>query len=113
MRRSESETTELVSVAELFPAVGSVTPAGALIVAVLLSVPVALFAIVAVNVKVAVVLPARLTLALMLPEPLAEPQLAPGEAVHVHVALVKVAGSVSTTLASVIMLGPLFVAVIV
>lgn len=102
-----------VSVAELFPEVGSVVPAGTLTVAVLLNVPDASLAMVAFKVKVAVPPLSRLTVVLMLPEPVAAPQLDPGGAVQVQVALVSLTGNVSTTVALVTALGPLLVATIV
>lgn len=52
---------------------------------------------------------ARLTVALMLPVPVGAPQLEPAEAVQVHVALLRVAGRLSVTVAPVTAIGPLFV----
>ena len=60
-------TNVSVSVAELLPGFGSVTPPGGVIVAVLLSVPVAAGEIVAVTVKVTLPPFGRLTVLLMLP----------------------------------------------
>ena len=101
-----------VSVAVLLAGVGSVTEAGAAMVAVLATVPVALAEIVPVSVKVAVPPGARLTLALMLPLPDAG-QLDPAVAVHVQVAPVIVAGKVSVTVAAVTDDGPALEATIV
>lgn len=52
---------------------------------------------------------ARLTVALMLPVPVGAPQLEPTEVVQVHVALLRVAGRLSVTVAPVTAIGPLFV----
>jgi hypothetical protein len=101
-----------LSVAELLPGVGSVTEAGTATDAVLASVPVAVAEIVAVSVKVAVPPGARLTVALMLPLPDAG-QDEPAEAVHVHVALERLAGRVSVTVPPVTVDGPAFEATIV
>ena len=101
-----------VSVAELLPGFGSVTPAGAATVAVLTSVPVAEADNVAVSVKVAVAPTGRLTAALMFPEPDAG-HVPPPAPTHVHVAPVSAAGNVSATVAPVTALGPLFDATIV
>lgn len=68
---------------------------------------------VACNVKVAVPALARLTVVLMLPVPLACPQLEPLDAVHVHETFVKAAGTLSVTVAPVTGLGPSLVTVIV
>ena len=57
---------------------------------------------------------ARLAVVLMLlPEPLAAPQLEPGEAVQVHETPVIVPGTVSAMVAPVTLLGPVLVAVMV
>ena len=101
-----------MSVAELFAAAGSVTDAGAAIVAVLVRLPVAVVEIVAVTVNVAVPPGARLTEALMLPLPEAG-HVEPALASHVHVTDVRVAGSVSDRVAAVAVEGPPFVATIV
>lgn len=99
----------LVAVLVLLPPVGSVVPLGAETVATLVSVPDALLESVAVKANVAVPLAAKLTVALMLPEPLGVPQLDPAEAVQVHVALLSELGRLSTTVAPVTALGPLLV----
>src|SRR5438093_4241272 len=93
IERSATRLTVSVSVALLFPGVGSVTPTGAAIVAVLAIEPVALPATVALTVKVAVPALSRFTLAAMLPLPLAG-QLDPTLAVQVQAPIVKLAGPV-------------------
>src|SRR5229473_3294657 len=100
-----------VSVAVLLPGVGSVVPTGAVTLAVLLRLPVAEAEMLAVTVYVAIPPFARLTVVLMLPVPLVTPQLAAG--VHVQVALLMPAGSVSVTVAPVTASGPPFVTVMV
>lgn len=112
MARSDVTRTVSVSVAELLPGVGSVTPTGAAMVAVLASEPVAVGLTDAESVYVAVPPTSRLTVSLMLPVPDGT-QLEPADAVQVHAALVSVAGSVSVTAAPVTIDGPLFVAMIV
>src|SRR2546422_4346659 len=102
--------TVLLSVAELFPA-GSLTPAGAVMVAVLVIVPEPAVTV-AVAVKVAVPPASRLTLALRLPLPLAG-QLDPADAAHVHVTPLSCAGKTSLTVAPVTALGPALLATIV
>ena len=99
-------------VEELFDEFGSAIPLGVATVAVLVSVPVAVLDVCAVRLNVAVPFTARLTVALMLPAPLGEPQLEPAEAVQVHVALLKLAGSTSVTVAPVTAIGPLLVTTI-
>ena len=101
-----------VSVAVLFAGVGSVTLPGAVMVAVLTRLPVALAEIVPVTVNVAEPPTGRSTDALMLPLPLAG-QVAPPPAVHVHVAPVSAAGMVSATVAAVTAEGPVLLATIV
>jgi hypothetical protein len=113
MRKFDREITVSVSVAVLLPGVGSVTPVGAETLAVFAIVPSASSATVAVNVKVAELPLVKLTVVLMLPVPAAAPQLEPFVAVQVHVALVNLAGNVSTTGALVTLLGPLLVTTIV
>jgi hypothetical protein len=100
------------SVAELFPGVGSVTPAGAPTVAVLVSVPAAAADTVQLAVYVTEAPVGNVTLLLMLPEPLAVNPEAPPlpAAVNVHVST---AGNVSTTGAPVTPLGPALDATIV
>ena len=109
--RSADAAKVSLSVAELLPGVGSVTPPGAATVAVLLSVPVA--AALIVQLAVYVVLPpaGRLTVSLMLPEPEAV-HVPPPAPTHVHVH-VREAGNVSAAVAPVALLGPAFEAVIV
>ena len=102
-----------LSVALLLAVLGSVTPAGAVTLAVLVRVPVALKDRVPVAVKVAVPPTARFTVVAMLPLPLAAAQLEPAEAVQVQVTPVRLAGKVSVTEAPVTGLGPAFETVIV
>lgn len=92
---------------------GSVEPPGTVTLAVFVTAAVAFAGNVACNVKVAVPALARFTVVLMLPVPLACPQLDPLEAAHVHDTLVKMAGTLSVTVAPVTGLGPSFVTVIV
>src|SRR5436305_262741 len=93
-------------------ALPSLTPAGALTVAVFASEPVAEEATVPLTVNVAVPPERRLTVVEMLPVPDAG-QGEPAEARQVHAAPVKAAGNVSATEAPVTSEGPLFVTVIV
>src|SRR5260370_1190951 len=109
--RSDCGVRVSVSVAVLLPGVGSVVPAGAATLAVLLRLPVAEAEMFAVTVNVAVPPFARLTVVLMSPVPLVTPQLAAGA--HVQLALLMPAGSVSVTVAPVTALGPPFVTVMV
>ena len=102
-----------VSAAVLFALFGSVTPEGGAMVTELVRVPEAVGETVAVSEKVAVPPTAKSTVALILPVPLAEPQLEPLDAVHVHVALVRVAGKLSATAAPETALGPLLLATMV
>lgn len=92
---------------------GSVTPVGPETLAVLVTVPVKLAGNVAVIENVAVPALAKLTVALMLPVPLALPQLEPLDATQVQETLVRIAGTLSITVAPVTGLGPSFVTVIV
>ena len=101
-----------VSVAVLFAAAGSVMPAATATVAVFANVPVAVEAIVAVSVNVAMPLGSRSTVVLMLPEPEAG-HVDPAEAVHVHVAPERLAGTVSVTVVAMAADGPAFDATIV
>src|SRR6476659_2107331 len=80
-----SVTRGSLSVAELFAELGSVVPAGATIVAVLLSVPVAAPSMVPLSVYVTDAPTGRLTVSLMLPAPDGEPQVPPPAAAHVQV----------------------------
>jgi hypothetical protein len=112
MVRSATTFTVSVSVALLLPGVGSLTPAGAAMLAVLETEPVALADTVAFTVKVAVPPLSRLTLADMLPLPLAG-QLEPALATQDQVPIVSPDGAVSATVAPVTALGPLLVATIV
>ncbi len=105
--------TVFVSVAELFPGVGSVTPAGAATVAVFATVPVAFAAMVATTLKVTEPPEGRLTKALIFPVPLAAGQEPPPAATHVHVAPEIPAGNVSVTVAPTTGSGPAFEATIV
>ena len=112
IERSALGVNESVSVAVLLAPLVSLLPAGAAIVAVLTSEPVAAAETAPLTVKVAVPETSRLTLALMLPLPDAG-QLEPALAAQVHVTPVKVAGKVSVTVAAVITDGPAFDATIV
>ncbi len=100
------------SVAELLPGV-SVTPTGAVTVAVLEIETVAEEATVPLATKVALLPVGRLTVVEILPEPEAEAQLPPGWATHVHETPVNVAGNVSVTEAPITSEGPPFVTTIV
>jgi hypothetical protein len=101
-----------VSVAVLFPGLISVTPAGAVTVAVLTRSPVAPALTVAVTVNVAVPPDGRVTVALMLPFPLAGP-VAPPAYAPVHVGDVSDAENASATVAPTTLDGPTLVATIV
>src|SRR5580765_1735211 len=109
--RSACGASVSLSVAELLPGGGSVVPAGAVTVAVLLSEPLADAEMLQLAVYVMLPPAGRLTVSLILPLPLAVhvPPEAPTQ-VHVQVA---VAGNVSTTLEPGALLGPAFDAVIV
>ena len=111
--RSAVDPRLSVSVDELFAALGSVTPLGAAIVAVLTSDPVADALMVAVSVNVAVPPDSKLVVVLMFPDPEAAAHVEPAEAAHVQVAPVSEAGSVSEMVAPVTPDGPAFAAVIV
>lgn len=100
------------SVAELFELFGSVVPAGAVTVAVLMRFPVAPAAMFAVRLYVAVPPLSRVTVSLMLPDPDAV-QLEPAVAEQVHVAPDNAGGSVSLTVAPTAVDGPLLEATIV
>ena len=95
-----------VSEEELSAGVGSVTPAGAAICAVLTRLPVAVATTVAVIVKVALAPTGRSTVVLMLPLPLPAAQDPPPAGTHVHVAELSVAGIVSVTGAATTADGP-------
>lgn len=107
------EDSVSVSVAELFAAFVSTDPGGTAILAEFVREPVAVAATVAVKVYVAVPFTAKLTVVLILPVPLADPQLEPDDAVQVQEALVNVAGKLSATAAPVTALGPELLTVIV
>lgn len=111
--KSATGASGLVTVPELLAGFESVVPAGGVTVAVLTSEPVALLETVAVSVNVAEPLANNVTVVLMLPVPLAAPQLEPAEAVQVHVALLNVFGKSSVTVALVATLGPAFVTTMV
>src|SRR6185369_14442417 len=100
-----------LSVAELLPGVGSVTPAGAATVAVLLKVPVAAAEILQLAVYVMLPPLGRFTVSLMLPLPEAV-HVPPPAPTHVQVQ-VSDAGNVSATVAPVALLGPALLAVMV
>src|SRR5712675_2465934 len=111
-RSTETALSVSESVAELFAGVLSVTPAGAVTVAVLLSVPVARPEIVQVEVYVTLPPAGRLTVLLMLPANVPAVQVPPPAPTQV-VLQVSVAGKVSATVAPVAALGPALLAVMV
>src|SRR5260221_5509560 len=90
-----------VSVALLLARLGSVSPAGTIVVAVFERVPEALMLSVAVATNVAVSPTRRFAVWMMLPEPLAAPQLETAEAEHVHVNPIRAAGTASVNVAPV------------
>src|SRR5262245_4553326 len=108
MARSAWGVSVSLSLALLLPGLGSVTPAGAVTVAVLARVPVAEGAIRTVKVKVTVALTGRSTVVARAPAPLAGPATLPPPllSVAVQVAAVTPAGRGSDTLAPVTALGP-------
>ena len=99
--------SESVSVAELFPGVGSVVPLGTPTIAVFASVPVAAALTVAVSVYVAVPPTGSVTVSLILPTPLAA-QLAPELATHDHDAPLSTPGNASETVPPTTADGPAF-----
>src|SRR5204862_320052 len=111
MARSALAASVSLSVAELLPGVGSVTPAGAVTVEVLLRVPVAAAEIVQLAVYVTLPPEGRLAESLMLPEPEAV-QVPPPAPTQVQVQ-VSDAGKVSATVAPVALLGPALLEVMV
>ena len=113
IERSAVGVIASLSVALSLARLESVVPAGAVTLAVLVRVPVALEERVPVAVNVAVPPTARFTVVAMLPLPLAAAQLEPAEAVQVQAIPVRLAGKVSTTDAPVTGLGPAFETVIV
>lgn len=102
-----------VSVAELLAGVGSVTPPGAVIDAVLTRLPVVVATTVAEIVNVAVAPTGRSTVVLMLPLPLLAAHDPPPAGTQVHVAPLSVAGIVSATVAAITADGPELPATIV
>lgn len=106
MDKSEVGVKVSVSLAELFAGLLSVEPAGAATVAVLVKVPVAVLATVALNVNVAVPPGSRFTFDAMLTVPLADAQLEPVEAVQAHEPMTRLAGMMSVTSAPTTALGP-------
>jgi hypothetical protein len=102
-----------LSVAALFPGVGSVTPAPTVVVAVFKSVPVAEGVIAVTTVKVAVVAAARSTVVLMAPLPDVAAHPAPAPGVHVHDEIVAPAGAASATIVPGAFDGPLLTTLIV
>src|SRR5438132_616515 len=102
-----------VSVAELLLLLISVTPAGAVTVAVLVNVPPAVGETVPLRTKVAVPPLARLTVVLIDPEPLAAPQLDPADGTQFQVAPVISAGTLSVTVAPVTGTAPLLLTTMV
>src|SRR3954466_304170 len=111
IERSADAARVSLSVAELLPGVGSVTPPGAVTVAVLLSVPTADAEMVQLAVYVVLPPAGRLIVSLMLPLPDAV-QVPPPAPAQVQVQ-VSDAGNVSATVEADALLGPAFDAVIV
>src|SRR5262245_37603682 len=110
MERSALPPSVSLSVAELLPGVGSVTPAGAATVAVLLSVPDAAAEIEQLAVYVTLPPTGRLAVSLMFPEPDAV-QVPPPAPTHVQLH-VSEAGKVSATVDPGALLGPALLLVI-
>ena len=102
-----------VSVAVLFARLGSVTPAGAVTVAVFVRGPVAFAAIVETAVNVAVPPTGSVTWEFILPVPFAVPQVPPAPPVHVHDTDEIPPGKVSVTVAPTTASGPALDATIV
>src|SRR6476620_7872276 len=113
MARSEDRVIVSVSVALLLVVGLSVTPVGAVTVAVLATEPVADDLTVADTVNVAVPPESRLTVVAMLPVPEAAVQLEPAEARQVQVTPLNCEGIVSATAAPVTSDGPLLVTTMV
>src|SRR5262245_2422532 len=113
MVRSACGPTGLLSVALLFPGTGSVTPAGAVTVAVLVKAPVVPDGTVPLTVNVAWVPAGSVTSALMLPVPDGVPHAAPALGVQVQVKPASGAGKVSCTCALVTSEGPTLVTTMV
>ena len=111
MDRSALGVGVSVSVLELLPGTGSMTAAGGVTVAVLVSAPVRFGAMVPVTRNVTWLPSGIDTVAPMLPVPLAG-HTAPGPATHVQFAVVP-AGKMSVTVAPTTSEGPLLVTVIV
>ena len=109
--RSASGFGVSVSVAELLPGVGSVTPGGVAMATVFVRLPVAPESTVPVSVNVMFAPLARFTRALMLPLPFGPADPLPYR--EVHVAPVMFAGTASVTLAPMTLVGPTLVAKIV
>ena len=105
--RSACGVSVSVSVAELLPGVGSVTPAAAVTVAVFESVPLALAEIVPVAVYVTEPPAGRLAVSLILPEPEAV-HVPPPAPTQVHVTPVIDAGNASAMMVPGASLGPAF-----
>src|SRR5262252_7357927 len=107
MVRSASGPAVLVSVALLLPGTGSATPAGAVTVTVLVSVPVVSAGTVPLKVNVALVPTGSVTSASMLPLPAAGPHAVPAPLVEqLHVNPASGAGNASWTRAPVTLDGP-------
>src|SRR5215831_1316993 len=107
MARSAWAPAALLSVALSFPGTGSVTPAGGVTVAVLLSAPVVPAGTIPLTANVAWVPTGNVTSASMLPVPEALPHPAPAPlAVHVQVKPASGAGNASWTCAFVTFDGP-------
>lgn len=111
--RSEDSKIASASVAVLLLVFGSVTPLGGTIVAALVKLPVAVGTTVPVIDRVAVPLANKETITLTEPVPLADAQLEPLEAVHVHETAINLSDITSVNSELVTALGPLLVATIV
>ena len=111
--RSACGVSVSVSVALLFPGVGSVTPAGSVTVAVLDRFPVAEALMVADTVYVILLPVGMLTVSLMLSGPAAVFPVAPPAATLVYVTPVSIPGKVSATVTPLASLGPELVTVTV
>lgn len=113
MLRSPVGESVSVSLAELFAEFVSETPDGTVMVAVLVTLPVAVARMVAVTVNVAVPPTARFTATENDPDPEAVAQLEPAEAAQTHDAALMFAGMTSATVAPLTGFGPLLLAMIV
>lgn len=97
MDKSEVGVRVSVSLAELLAEFGSFVPLGAVTVAVLVTVPVAVLATVVLTINVAVPPGNKFTVVSMFTVPLGCAQLEPAEAVQVHDPMTRLAGNMSLT----------------